>query len=246
MQEFKLFRALGLAFRAWFRNFVPFTLLMAAVYAPVILWLTTVNPGTAATDDEFVSMAFSRPLYALMALTTLVAPLITYRVVQDLNGIKVSMLTSMKYGVRGILPGVFLAVILNLVGLIPGVGGIASAIITCILFVATPAAVAEKLGPFDAFQRSAELTRGRRWGIFGLSFLVGLVLVALLFALVFPLLLKENSGALLANWKSTAIEVTIVVGVCYMFTGIVAAVSYALLREDKDGVHHDALAKIFD
>ena len=35
-------------------------------------------------------------------------------------------------------------------------------------------------------------------------------------------------------------------GVFQMFTGIVQAVSYALLRMDKEGVTHDELARVFE
>jgi hypothetical protein len=37
-----------------------------------------------------------------------------------------------------------------------------------------------------------------------------------------------------------------VVGVFPLFTGIVEAVSYALLRQDKDGASYQDLAKIFE
>jgi hypothetical protein len=38
-----------------------------------------------------------------------------------------------------------------------------------------PALVLEDRGVFDSFRRSAELTRGKRWSIFLLLFLVGLI-----------------------------------------------------------------------
>ena len=55
--------------------------------------------------------------------------------------------------------------------------------VATVLFVAAPAAVAEGLGVFAAIQRSIELTRGARWGIFGLwimpiAMVLGLHLVA--------------------------------------------------------------------
>src|SRR5438477_1948810 len=101
MKQFRIFRALGLSFKAWFSNFIPFTLLAAVLYAPVVIWLARFDAGDITDGEALVNAYFGRPIYVLIALSTLLAPMITYRVIQDLNGHKVSMLTSMKFGVRG-------------------------------------------------------------------------------------------------------------------------------------------------
>jgi hypothetical protein len=243
-QEFKVFRALGLSFRALFRNFVPFMALTALLYSPVVLWVTTIDFTTVSSFDELLDTVFVWPLYAVTALATLLTPMITYRVIQDLNGVKVPMLTSIKHGARGIAPAILLALIVNLIQLVP-FGGIVGAILLCVYFVATPAAVAERLGPFAAFQRSGELTLGRRGGIFGLTFLVGLVGMGLILVWIIPML--ENPDAeVLANLRTTSVIVVAVIGLLQMFTGIVEAVSYALLRKDKDGTSYESLAKVFE
>lgn len=244
MQEFRIFRALGLAFRSWFRNFIPFTLLAAVLYSPVIIWITTIDPEKAKSLDDLVNSIFVRPIYVLVGISTLLAPMITYRVIQELNGTKVSMGTSIRFGLRGILPALILAVVTNVLQLIP-MGGIVGAIVTCIWFVAAPAAVAEQLGPVAAMSRSAELTHGRRWGIFGLTFLIGLALVVILMAWIVPMLQKPDLE-ILTKLKQYSITFVVLMGVFQLFTGIVEAVSYALLRQDKDGVTHEELARVFD
>lgn len=245
MQEFRVFRALGMSFKAWFRNFVPITLLAALVYAPVIVWLVTADPHGATTVDELVNNYFARPIYVLTGLSTLLAPMLTYRIVQDLNGTRVSMLTSVRYGVRGILPAIMLAATTNLLALLP-FGGIIGAIITCIWFVAAPAAVAERLGPFAALTRSAQLTTGRRGGIFGLTFLLGLIVVIAVMAYVLPMANNPGDGDPYARIKQAALVIAIGMCVFNTFMGIVEAVSYALLRQDKDGVTHEELARVFE
>ena len=122
MQEFQIFRALGLAFRSWFRNFIPFTLLAAVLYSPVIIWITMVDLEKANSLDEILSSVFVRPIYALVGLSALLSPLLTYRVIQELNGTKVSMGTSIKFGLRGIVPALILAVVINVIQLAPGGG----------------------------------------------------------------------------------------------------------------------------
>ncbi len=244
MQQFKISSALGLSFRALFRNFVPFLLLTVVLYAPVVIWVMTVDLEHVSSLDALLDRAIMWPIYAVIGLSALVAPLLTYRVIQDLNGVRVSMMTSIKLGLRGFLPALFVAVMVNVLQLLPA-GGIFATVITCIYFVAAPAAVAEQLGPFAALGRSATLTTGRRWGIFGLTFLMGIALVVLLLAWIVPAF-ENLSGDFEGNVRRMSIYMVCALGALQMFTGIVAAVSYALLRQDKDGVSHEELARVFE
>jgi len=245
MQEFRIFRALGLAFKAWFRNFIPFTLLLAVLYGPLVYWVATINFGSEHLDEEFTSV-FTRGVLFAVAVSTLLPPLLTYRVVQDLNGTKVSMLTSIKYGMRGVLAAVVLGVIGVVAGFVP-FGGIAMLVLNCVWFVTTPAAVAERLNPFAAMGRSSMLTQGRRWGIFGLILLMGIALIAFFFLMILPLISDNSNGEeAVASLRRFSIIMVIVYAISQMFSGIVAAVSYALLRQDKEGVSHDELAKVFE
>lgn len=245
MQEFRVFRALGLAFKAWARNFIPITLLAAILYTPVIVWIATSTPDLTSTQDALVNNYFVRPTYILVGISTFLAPLLTYRIIQDLNGTRVSLLTSVKYGARGILPAILLAAITNVLAMIP-VGGILGAILNCIWFVASPAAVAERLGPFAALSRSAVLTKGRRWGIFGLTFVVGLLMVLLMMAYIIPMVQHPDLQDPAGQFKQAAIVIVLIAALFNTLTGIVAAVSYALLRQDKDGVTHEELARVFE
>lgn len=246
-QQFRIFRALGLSFKAWFSNFIPFTVLAAVVYAPVVIWILAYPKQSIASSDDMVEAYFGRPIYLLIALSSLLAPLLTYRVIQGLNGTRVSILTSTRFGMRGIVPAVCLAVILNVVQLLPGAGGILSAIMSCIWFVTTPAAVAERLSPFAAFSRSAELTKGRRWGIFGLSLLVSILAVGLMLIWVIPALQDtSDAAASLAIAQRTSLLVVLTLGLFQLFTSVVQAVAYALLRQDKDGVSYEELARVFE
>lgn len=245
LNQFRVFRALGLSIKAWFRNIVPFSILTAVLYAPAFLWIATYDLTSWETPDELAD-AVVHPIYLLAALSTLVAPMLTYRVINDLNGVRVSMMTSMKHGVRGIVPAIILAVVTNVLQLIPG-GGIVGAILTCVWFVASPAAVAERLGPFAALSRSSFLTKGRRWGIFGLTFLLGLLVVALMLVWLVPIINDAGESADFAGRLRTAMYgCVLVIGVFNMFVGIVEATSYALLRLDKEGVSHEELARVFE
>jgi hypothetical protein len=244
MEQFKISRALGLSFRSWFRNFLPFTALAAVLYSPVAIWFAVVTPDPDADAAALLDPMFTYPLYMTLAASTLLAPLITFRVIQELDGRKVSLLASVKFGLRGLLPAAFFAVVSNVLGQIPVVGGLLGTILVCIYFVTTPAAVAERLNPFAAFTRSAELTRGRRWGIFGLSFLLGLMVVCAIAFRIVPIL-QAGSSVTHEMLRSASIGVIAILAVFQLLNGIVQAVSYALLRQDKEGISHAELAQIF-
>jgi hypothetical protein len=246
MNEFRVFRALGLGIKAYFKNFIPITILVGVLYAPIVIYMLSAKPF-ADPDlhniEEALNRAYIYPLYAMIFASTLIAPMLTYRVIQDLNGQKVSVLTSIKYGFRGIVPAIIIGVVTNVLSLVP-MGGIISSVVMCIWFVGAPAAVAERLGPFEALSRSAHLTSGRRWGIFGMLFLIGVVQIGLMAAWIAPMFTSDDVD--FASMETSLTVVVVMVGVFYMFTSIVEAVSYALLRQDKDGVSHAELAKVFE
>jgi hypothetical protein len=240
VQQFKVFRAIGLAFKAWFANFVPLTLFAALLYAPALYFA-----ATAESSGELVTQlnAFQHVMWAVGAGSALVAPMITYRVIQYMNGTSTSIGTSIKYGVRGIAPVIIVAIVIGALNMIPNIGGLIGAIVMCFWFVAGPAAVVERLGPFAAIGRSATLTQGRRGGIFGLNFLIGLIVLAVVFVFLLPLFSSHADGA---EMRRALITVTPIICVFQLFQGVVQAVSYSLLRADKDGVSNDELAKVFE
>lgn len=248
MEQFRVFRAIGLSFKAWFANFIPITLLAVILYSPIVVWVATMPSGGSSveTSDAWITL-LTRGTWVLAGLSTLIPPLITYRVIQYMNNQKASMLTSIKYGLRGIIPAVILAAVTNVLQLAP-FGGIISIVVTCYWFVAAPAAVVEGLNPIAALSRSAALTQGRRGGIFGMNFLLGIIIIAMLFAMVFPLIDThgKDPAEVAAQLKRVAIYVLSTVCVFQLFSGVVQAVSYSLLRGDKDGVSNEELAKVFE
>lgn len=243
LEQFKISRALGLSFKSLFKNLIPFAILAAIIYAPA--YYLTLTADQTADIETYINRLITYPIYAIVAGSALLSPMMTYRVIQEMNGVKVSMLKSISYGMRGIIPAAIFGGLVFVAQMLPG-GGIIGAILTCILFVCAPAAVAERLGPFEAFNRSATLTSGRRWGIFGLTFLIGLVQLGILMVWLAPKLTGDFEESLGEGIASGALTFMIVISVFQLFTGIVEAVSYALLRQDKDGMSHEILASVFD
>ena len=244
MKRFSIVRALGHAFGVWARNVVPFTALTALLYAPVFIWIATYE--VAGPLGDVLDELFGWPILAIYGLSTLLAPMLTYRVVQDLRGVRVSMLTSVRFGVRGFVPAIALAIAINVLSSLSSIGGvIVAAIVVCVYYVAPPAAVAERIGAWESLGRSSELTQGRRPGIFLLHLVPGLAAMALMFGWLLPGL-EDPDSAIRGDLRATALIVAGAVALMQTFTGIVAAVSYALLRQDKDGLSHEELARVFE
>lgn len=116
--------------------------------------------------------------------------------------------------------------------LVPGL------ILLSMWFVALPACVVEGLGPFGSMGRSAELTKGHRWQIFGIWLVLWLVQVIVGAVLIAILTVGNDVIAIIgqAAW-STFIGA---------YQSIVVAVTYHDLRVAKEGVDIDHIASVFD
>lgn len=144
----------------------------------------------------------------------------------------------------GILTG--LAILIGLMLLIvPGL------IAAFMLALGTPACVIEGLGPIESMKRSAFLTKGNRWRIFG-SFLL-ILFMPLVAALVVFLVL----GALLAAIQAKILIILAVIVGAIVFIPLLVAVSamamilltvlFVDLRRLKEGVlPHQTVMQVFE
>src|SRR4051812_2187173 len=117
MEQFKVFRAIGLSFKAWFANFIPITLLAAVLYSPVFIKIFTAPK--LGWDPEGWLKSFQYTIWLSLGMSTLLAPMLTFRVIQYMNGSKSSMIDSIKYGMRGVIPSVLLAGVMTVVQMVP-------------------------------------------------------------------------------------------------------------------------------
>jgi hypothetical protein len=115
-----------------------------------------------------------------MFLTALSTTAIIHRVLHQIQGKSISFVECLRLGfgrtsvVLGINLATMLLVVLgSLAFVVPGL------VAATALFVAAPVAVAEGRGVIDSLRRSAELTRGSRWRLFGLLVMVSLPVLGL-------------------------------------------------------------------
>ncbi|HVJ51698.1 MAG TPA: glycerophosphoryl diester phosphodiesterase membrane domain-containing protein [Aliidongia sp.] len=106
-------------------------------------------------------------------------------------------------------------------------------------YVVVPACVVDQTGPFDSMRRSAELTQGYRWRIFGMILLVGIVNVVLGY-------IVGGIGMMAGGFMGATILRFLVNGVVLAYSAVLAAVAYHDLRVAKEGVDTDRIAAVFD
>jgi len=187
--------------------------------------------ASAATAYDGLSSILIVILGAVAQATTL------YGAFQQMAGRPFSIGQSLGVGFGRALPvfGVvllagLLTVLASILLLVPGI------IVLCMLYVAVPVCVIERLGVTASLNRSALLTKGYRWQIFGLLALVTIINIIVQIAL--GLLGSATLWGGLLNFCWLAIATA--------FGAVLVAVVYHDLRATKEGLDIDNLASVFD
>jgi hypothetical protein len=243
--EFRVGRVLSRAFEVLFHDFAKFVLL--AVIAVLPYALLTFGGGAAAYIGPqarihgaligFAVLAF----FVVFAFLTIISMAVTlYGAFQDMRGRTFNLGEGFARGLSRLFPLIGLGICWSVaitfgmvLLLVPGFMMLAA------FYVALPACVMEGLGPLQSLSRSAALTKGHRWKVFGIYFLIAFAngIFAALVGFVFRLLIGPTGGAIASlvwNLLATA------------FNSIAIAVMYHDLRVLKDGIDIDRIAAVFD
>lgn len=234
--EFRVGQVLSRTFSVLSRNLLPFCVVTAVAYLPNLLLPGEQSPGTS--PGQRIGLVLITVIVSIV-LNALSEAIVLFGAFEDMRGRPVNLMESFKVGLARFLPVVGVAL---LVGILTGFAAILlifpAFIVLTILFVAMPVCIVERLGPVKSLGRSANLTKGYRWRIFGLWLLVILVTLigtALIGAVSY--LTGAVVGALLKLiWGALA----------GAFNAIMVVVSYHDLRVAKEGVDTDKIASVFD
>lgn len=260
-RDFEMGRVISGTFGVIGRNFVPF-FLMALLLGGLpnllsgLFQMRFLAGDTPNFEPRMIGGSLIGALIMLAAAFVLQAAIV-HATVADLNGRRVVMGDSLRVGVRNCLPLIGLAILSALgIGLgvllliIPGL------ILMVVWSVAVPAKVVEKIGVFDAFSRSGDLTRGRRWPIFGLFVLYaiaawvlgGLIAVAFApFALDKGLPSPENMDGFVQKLNLFQLVADpLIATITTLVSTAGLATLYYELRGSREGVGPEALASVFD
>lgn len=248
--RFSVGTVLSTSLAVYGRNFIPFTIVALALQVPVLLLQLFFNP---AADPTAPNPAIANPggffgyLGVIMVAGALCNGLTTatlvYGSVQDLRGQRASIgdcfSRALAVAVPIILAALGYSICMSLGFLLLVIPGL---IFLVVYWLYAPAIVVERLGVSQAFARSADLTRGKRWPIFGLILIYGVILYLVGFVVLYVMVqvdpLNSVTASTIINFVlNTVIGASISIG---------SAVTYFLLRSEKEGVDIDQIAKVFD
>lgn len=246
MGEFEVGRVLGRAFAIWFRNLVPFTILSAIVYLPVIAWGLMLALGDPTLEEFGAYFKYSG--YVMMLLGFIATGAITFGVFSQLKGEPASIGRCIGVGLSRLLPIIGVGL---LAGLVMGVGYllliVPGVILSCMLWVAVPAAVVERTGVWESLKRSRELTLGNKAKVFGIMLVLGLISLAVTMILrmiiVGDLTSSDDVHATLTFYLVVNLLSTTVLGA---LQSVANAVGYYDLRQSKEGAQIDELIRVFE
>lgn len=231
---FRVGVALSKTFDLFTRQFGKFVLLSLIPMVPLLVLALIVlgRPAAPAT------LGFLAIITALLTFVlSIVAQATTlYGAFQAMRGQPFTIGQSFQVGLGRAVPVIGCALLVGLAVtlasillVVPGL------IVLCMYYVAIPVCVIEQPGVVASTSRSAALTKGYRWSIFGLFLLVTIVS-----ALVGGVLTRLGGGALGAllsfGWQIIATA----------FGAVLATVVYHDLRVAKEGIDIESLANVFD
>jgi len=235
-------------------NLLVITLVLVAVPAALVGWVQqtflanqgfAVSGASAVITDGVASIVLSLLQFALQAAAQ---GAIFYCVVSYLNGRKAVLGDAISIGLahwwRLWLVGVctsFMTVLAAFALLFPAI------MLACRWSVALPVQVIENKGVFESMGRSADLTKGRRWSIFGLMLIVLILIWILEFALI-AIFIRPAAG-FVSGMNTTLFRVLFAPIIGLITTPIFSsgyASLYYELRSTREGVGVEALASVFD
>ena len=261
-RDFRIGQVISRALSVLSRNFLTFVAVTTVAYLPTLLVYRSVPTGA-----PFGPWSIGGPLVTILLiflLSLLSQAIVLYGAFEDLRGRPVRLIESLRVALGRFLPiiGMVLVVILVvvlgflLIGLLvqllaTAIGPILTGILVFLLvvggllymltvwFAGIPVCVVEGRGPVASLLRSASLTKGHRWKIFGLGLL--LVLAGVLIGTIGEYLLAAvagNTAALIGHviWN----------GIWGAFFAIAVVVGYRDLRAAKEGIDIDQIAAVFD
>lgn len=234
--EFRIGRVFSRTAAVLSRNFPTFFLITAVAALPNVL----ISHGNAKLPGGAGAAWLALGVVLTIALSTLSQAIVLHGAFQDMRGRPVNLIESIRLAFGRLLPILGLAICMSLA---VGVGFLLFIIpgfmLLIMWYVATPACIVERLGPFASLGRSAKLTTGHGWQIFGMMMLIGIPTAIVGSVIEAALGLAESTalvmlGTLVWNGASGA------------FNAIFVVVTYHDLRVAKEGIDTHQIAAVFD
>jgi hypothetical protein len=250
--DFRVGNVFSRAWSVFSRNFLTFMVVTGIASLPQLL-IPQPKQGAAAIADPYGNLGLTfLAVFLGIVLGTLSQAIVLYGAFQDMRGRPVSLADCLKVGLNRFFPIVGLALS---VGLGVMVGSILlffpGLMLYMMWFVATPACVVERLGPFRSMGRSRQLTKGYRWRLFGLALLILIPVAIVGSLLVAAMAILLGTGSVLGLPAVLATPFGQVINLVWSaawgaFYAVIVVVTYHDLRVAKEGVDTEQIAAVFE
>ena len=244
--RFQVGQVVSKSLSIWLRNILFFLAIGMLAHLPSLLYQLAF-PVVPDPQNPMSGVKATVPAALIDGvLAQLMTAIVTYAVVQQLRGQPVRFGAALAGGLGRFFPvlltslcaGVLIG-LASLAFVIPGI------ILMMVFWVAVPACVSEKLAVGASLSRSAALTKGYRWQVFGIVLLLGVLSLVAAFILGGAV----GFGLGVAHVALASIGVVaefIANAVVGSLAAACAAVGYYYLRVVKEGVDIDQIAAVFD
>jgi len=239
--DFRVGRVLSRAATILSQNFVIFFLVALVAAAPTVLLIQrSADSMVSGTPSPNLLLMIGLGIVLAMVLGMLSQAVMLHAAFQAMRLRPVSLGSSLRVGLARVIPILLLAIVM---GFLLMLGFIALVVPFFILltmwWVATPACVVERTGPWSSLKRSAALTKGHRWKVFGLLLLLFIVNVIVSQILeVVLVLIKSDILSIFARLIWAALYGA--------YNAIAVVMTYHDLRVAKEGIDIEQIASVFD
>jgi hypothetical protein len=237
--DFRVGRVFTQTFSVLSRNLLPFCIVTVIAALPYYFLLGADGRPTSSMTAGRAGLAILWFILAIL-LNALSQAVILYAAFEDMRGRPVNMMESLRIGFGRILPVLGTAIVVGVLTMLGGIALVIPAfIVMTMLFVAIPACVVERLGPVKSVGRSAALTKGYRWRVFGLwiSFMIVLGIVQSV---------SVGIGSAIGGVFVARLILLLWNAIYIAFSATLVVVTYRDLRVAKEGVDTDQIAAVFD
>ncbi|HUM10763.1 MAG TPA: hypothetical protein VLT82_07440 [Myxococcaceae bacterium] len=230
-ETFSIGSAISRSVAVWGKNLPFFFAVSVVAYIPMLLLSPAIPTSANGWGLYLLGFVIS------MVLAYVVTGLMTYSVLEQLRGRSPSASASISYGLSRAGPLLAAAIF---TGLMIGAGMLLLVIPGIILAVRwaliSPVVIAER--NVDPRARSAELTAGHRWALFGLLLLLGIAGGAL--GAIARLIVGQST-----TFVSQLLGQTLPQALVLSFSAVLYGVIYYQLRSEKEGIDIEQLTAVF-
>jgi len=236
--DFRVGRVFGRTTSVLSQHFLIFCVVTLVANAPAILLIQStvrnVDPADVSPGMLFLGIGLSF-VFSILSQAVLV-----HASFQAMRNRAVNLGESLRVGFMRFFPVLGVAL---LVGILAGLGFllifVPGLILMTMWLVAPPVCVVEQIGPWTSMRRSADLTRGNRWKVFGLWLL--LMIISIVGSQLIELVLARFLGTTI-----TLILTLIWASIFGAYYAIAIVVTYHDLRVVKEGIDIEQIAAVFD